>query len=108
MWPFEKSAVVAEPEAAVDPRAERLAQIASELPVRIAARDEARKLVRECRQLVRDPRTSILPNGFYATVGALTMATPHAALEALQRKLDAEVDDLLREKALLENPGLIL
>jgi hypothetical protein len=107
MWPFEKSAV-AEVEADVDPRAERLAQIEAELPVKTAARDEARKQVRECRQHVKDPRTSILPNGLYVNVGAMGMTTPHTLLEGLQRKLDAEVDALLREKALLENPGLIL
>jgi len=109
MWPFEKSAV-AEPEAGVDPRLERLAQIASELPVKTAARDEARKNVRECRQHIRDQRVSIMPNGLCISIGALAMNTqsPHASLEKLQRKLDAEVDALLREKALLENPGLIL
>jgi hypothetical protein len=109
MWPFENSAV-AEVEADVDPRAERLAQIASELPVKIAARDEARKEVRELRRHVIDRRTGVMPNGLFVNVGAMTMnaQSPHALLEGLQRKLDAEVDALLREKALLENPGLIL
>jgi hypothetical protein len=102
MWPFEKSAAVAEPEASdIDPRAERLAQVEAELPVKTAARDEARKQVRECRQRIKDPRVTILPNGFYASVGAMTMNTPHALLERLQRKLDAEVDALLAERAAL-------
>lgn len=92
----------------IDPNIERLAQIKAELPIKIAARDEVRKSVRECRQRVKDPRISILPNGLYTAVGAMNMDTPHAALESAQRRADEKVDAMLREKALIENPGLNL
>ena len=101
MWPFSQSAAVAEPEALIDPREERLRQIEQDLPVKTAARDEARKQVRELRAHLKDPRTTIMPNGLFASIGAMTMNTPHVALEKLQRKLDAEVDSLLWERAQL-------
>jgi hypothetical protein len=97
---FKKSAVaIAEPETVVDVRLERLQQIDQDLPVRTAARDEARKQVRELRAHLKDPRTTIMPNGLFASIGAMTMATPHVALEKLQRKLDSEVDALLWERS---------
>jgi hypothetical protein len=105
---FSKPAVEVEPEAAVDPRFERLAQIEGELPLKIAARDQIRKEVRDLRLRVKDPRVSILSDGLYTAIGAMKMETPHALLESLQRKADAEVEALLREKAMLEHPGLIL
>jgi hypothetical protein len=99
---FAQSAAVAEPEApTVDQNVERLAQIEIDLPFKTAARDEIRKNLRELRHHVKDPRTSILPNGLYTAVGAMTMNTPHALVEALQRKADAEVEALLAERAQL-------
>src|ERR1700688_4820553 len=95
-------AAVAEPEAlGVNPNAERLAQIEQELPFKTAARDEIRKNLRDLREHLKDPRSTILPNGLYAAVGAMKMNTPHTLLEALQRKADAEVDALLAERAQL-------
>jgi|SRR5580704_3789153 hypothetical protein len=108
MWPFQQT-VETEPEApAVDPAVERLEQIRIELPFLTAARDQIRTELENLRRHTKDPRITLFPSGLFVSINAMHMACPHASLEAAQRRADAKVEDMLRERAnLLMQTGRI-